>query len=225
MTFWLAVQPRDAPCDLGVDVAGYQASVHSFVSSIEVALQRAVDGATWLRRSFPARSYLRLDLTAHTGAEPSVRHVRTRGQGGAKEIRYLVGLPVAWFAVPGDGLLALRIFRALLGALAAVGVEQGLGTPPVRVPGSYPGRPELVDLFVPPADRHAGAAVTADRVREVIDGMEPDQLVLAATVPATRAVRRDREVVVRALGAVVREFEVRGDGKEGVRIWVVRQDG
>ncbi|NJP34497.1 hypothetical protein [Micromonospora thermarum] len=114
---------------------------------------------------------------------------------------------------------------ALLNALTAVGVEQGIGVPPVRAPRSDPGRPELVDLFVPPAARLAGAAVTADRVREAIDGMEPDELVLAATVPAAPAVQRDRQVVVRALGRVVREFEVRAAGEEGVRIWVIRQGG
>ncbi|MER7471696.1 hypothetical protein [Micromonospora sp. NPDC000018] len=225
MTFWLSVQPRDAPRDLGVDVAGYDARVHNLAAFIEAALQRVVDGARWLRRSFPARSYLRLDVTVHTEAEPSVKHVRTRGQGGAKEIGYLVRVPVAWFDVPGDGLLAVRLFRALLGALEAVGVEQRLGAPPVRAPRSDPGRPELVDLFVPPAARPAGATVTAGRVREAMDRMKPDQLVLAATVPATLAVRRDREVVVRTLGEVVQEFEVRAGGKEGVRVWVVRQGG
>ncbi len=225
MTFWLSVQPRDAPRDLGVNVAGYDNRVHNLAAFVEAGLQRAVDGGKWLRRSFPARSYLRLDVTVHTEAEPSVGHVRTRGQGGAKEVGYLVRLPVGWFDVPGDGLLAIRLFRALLGALATVGVEQGLGAPPVRAARSDPGRPELVDLFVSPADRPAGAVVTADRVREAVDGMGPDELVLAATVPAPPAVRRDRQVVVRALGKVVREFEVRAAGEEGVRIWVVRQGG
>ncbi|MEU7614469.1 hypothetical protein [Micromonospora sp. NPDC049204] len=208
-----------------MDVAGYQDRVHNLAALIEVALQRTVDGGKWLRRSFPARSYLRLDITVHGGPGPSVQHVRTRGHGGAKEIGYLVQVPVAWFDVPGDGLLAIRMIRALLGALTAVGAEQGLGAPPVRSPESDPGRPELVDLFAPPADRPAGAGAAADQVREIIDGIEPDQLVLAATVPATRAVGRDRETVVRALGSVVRETEVRTAGEEGVRIWVIQRDG
>lgn len=222
MRHWLFISARFPRAGPGIDVAAYEGRVHDLVGMVNIVFGRAFDGARWLGRRFPPRTYL--DIAVHVQAESGIRveRLRNRNYEGAKALRYRLWVPAAWFAEPGDGLLGIRLFRAVLALLTTLGVERDLGPPPLRSAAADPGRPEPVDLFSPGGSPPPRFAPIARRLLELTERADPGQLVLAGLESVPEPVRRARAVVTRDLGATEEEVAVALTERERLRVWTLR---
>lgn len=226
MTFWIVVGARVGRQGPGVDAAAFEARAHDLVGLVSVALGRAFDGERWLRRQFPSRTSLNIELNACPEGEIRVERLKNRNYDGVKELRYRLWVPGAWFGVPGDGLLGVRLFRAVLALLTAVGAERELGGPPLlRSATADPGRPGFTDLFSPRGASVSRFAPVARRLTELAEETDPDQLVLAGFEGVPEPVRRTRELVSRDLGVTEEDHLISTGKAEGVRVWKLRRNG
>lgn len=224
MKSWLSVSAHDPGRDSGVDVERYSRCVHDLVAYINDAVERSFAGSTWLKQRFPAKSYVRIDVRVNSGETVNVDKLRTKTYGGPKEIICPVSVPAVWFDVPGDGLLAIRLFRAVLLALDSIGECYEIGSPPLRATKADPGKPDLMDPFSPRLAQPSPYGEAACSLQEIADRAEPHQLVLAGHGLASRFVRARQEAVGQALGMVEAEHVLPAPGEGGVRVWVIRQE-
>jgi hypothetical protein len=227
MSFWIFVSSRAARRGSGVDAKRYL-NIHDLASYANTALERGFGpGSTWLKQRFPAKSFVAIYVRAHGDTTVKVEKPRLKSDGGGpgdpKEISCSVNLPAVWFDAPGDGLLAVRVFRAVLLALRAVGEHYEIGPPPLRSGRADPGKPELRSLFSPPQVGPSPFRAAAASLQSLADAAEPHQLLLAAREPATRSVRARRNAVVTALGSVQAEHVLPVLDEGDVRVWVIRQ--
>ncbi|MEU8664173.1 hypothetical protein, partial [Actinoplanes philippinensis] len=120
---------------------------------------------------------------------------------GPKTIRCDLRIPADWLAEPGDGLLGLRLFQAMLYALRAIGDHYDIGGPAAAGPG---GGAAAWDPFGPPPPPPSYADVNA-HLEHLATSLRPDQLLLVVKEPTTATVARRCRDVRQALGTVVGE--------------------
>lgn len=221
MSFWLSVSAKKPKRHLGINATRYNA-VHDLASATNDMIARAFDGVSWLRQRFPAKSYV--DLRVECQDKICVTDIRTKSFGGPKAIICTVGVPVAWFDDPGDGLLAVRLLRAELLALSAIAERYELGTVSLRTREKDPQKPELVNPFVARPTRGQAHLSAAAAVEKLTQEAHFDEFVVAAVEPAPPAVRSRRQAVVQQLGTPLAEKALQVSQDEGVRVWLIRQD-
>ena len=167
---------------------------------------RCFAGSAWLRRRFPARSYVQVFLLTTDAASAGVEYLTTEsgpgGGDGPQGISCGLQIPTAWMAAPGDGLLGLRMFQAVLHALRAIGERYDIGMPSAVGPGADRGEPDVWDPFGPPPRQPSYADINAHLDR-LTRSLRPDQLLLAAKEPVPATVARQCRTVCEALGTVV----------------------
>ncbi|UQU66840.1 hypothetical protein COUCH_11465 [Couchioplanes caeruleus] len=205
MTFWLDPYTRFKSLT-GVDPVLYERM--RFVSTeVTERVTRCFAGQAWLRRRFPARSYVNMRLLPHGDATVGVELVKTETRGGGgpsgpKTIRCDLRIPTSWLAEPGDGLLSLRLFQAMLHALHVIGEHYDIGTPAVVGSGGNRGDSEVWDPFGPPPPPPSYAHINA-HLERLAASLSPDQLLLVVKEPTSATIARQCHNVRQALGAVV----------------------
>jgi hypothetical protein len=203
MTFWLDPYTRFKSLT-GVDPVLYE-RMSSISTEVAERVTRCFAGQAWLRRRFPARSYVNLRLLPHSDTTVGVELVKIRrggGPSGPKTIRCDLRIPTSWLAEPGDGLLGLRLFQAMLHALNVIGEHYDIGTPAAVGPGRHRGDPEVRDPFGPPPPPPSYAHIDA-HLKRLAASLSPDQVLLVVKEPTSAAIARQCRNVRQALGIVV----------------------
>ncbi|MEV6599879.1 hypothetical protein AB0M36_23935 [Actinoplanes sp. NPDC051346] len=203
MTFWLDPYTRFKSLT-GVDPVLYE-RMRSVSTEVAERVTRCFAGSAWLRRRFPARSYVNMRLLPGSDATVGVELLKTKGGGGPngpKAIRCDLRIPASWLAEPGDGLLGLRLFQAMLHALHAIGEHYVIGMPAAVGPGADRGDPEVWDPFDPPPPPLSYADINA-HLERLAASLSPNHLLLAVKEPTSAAVVRQCREVSEALGTVV----------------------
>ncbi|MFG2061406.1 hypothetical protein ACGFIK_08275 [Micromonospora sp. NPDC048871] len=225
MTPWILVSARDARDSPGLDAAAYNHRVHGLADVVSSAVERGFAGSQWLRKQLPARSFLAIELNLDGGRATRVERLKHRTYPDARELRYKLWVPGAWFSTPGDGLLGIRLLRAVLATVAVVGAERELGPPQLRAAATDPGRPEMRDLFSPPSSEASRFTEAARRLTELVDRADPEQLILSGVEPVTERTQQGRQAVVGRLGAVEDDIVIPVAETERVRVWTLRRIG
>ena len=204
MSFWIASSaPFTAPP--GVDPVRYQRVVTAVASQVEYRVAPCYAGSAWLKRRFPARSYVQVHLLAHNDAAVSVEYLKTKSwtdSDGPQEIRCGLRIPTVWFAEPGDGLIGLRLFQAVLHALNVVGDHYGIGRPRAVNPKPDPDFGLRDPFLPPPLDTFPYAEINAHLDR-LATSIGPDHLVLAVKEPTSTTITDQCRSVHEALGMIV----------------------
>jgi hypothetical protein len=204
MSFWIALSaPFAAPA--GVDPHRYQRVATAVASHVADRVTLCYAGSAWLKRRFPARSYVQVHLLAHNDASVSVHYLKTKSWGdpdGPQEIQCGLRIPTSWFAEAGDGLAGLRLFQATLHAVNAVGDHYDIGRPAAAA--AKPGRGDL-SLWDPFRPLEPGPSAYADidaHLERLAASINPDQLLLAVKEPTSPTVTRQCRSMGAALGAI-----------------------
>ncbi|WP_433796201.1 hypothetical protein [Actinoplanes sp. CA-252034] len=200
MTFWLDPYTRFKSLT-GVDPVLYE-RMSSVSTEVAERVTRCFAGQAWLRRRFPAHSHVNMRLLPQSDTAAGVELVKTRRGAGPKTIRCDLRIPISWLAEPGDGLLSLRLFQAMLHALHVIGERYDIGAPAAVGPGGHRGDPGVRDPFGPPPPPPSYADINAHLTR-LATSLGPDQLVLAVKEPTSATVARQCRNVRQALGTVV----------------------
>ncbi|HEX5597306.1 MAG TPA: hypothetical protein VFX61_15010 [Micromonosporaceae bacterium] len=225
MKSWLYVGARDPRRGSGVNGERYSQTVHELVIYINNAVERCFDGPPWLKLRFGGKGYVQIQIWPHPEDVIKLDKIRTKTYNSAAEVICPMHIPASWFDVPGDGLLAIRLFRAVLFALQSIGDRYEIGPPPLRSRTADPGRPELLQLFSPREDQPSPYAAAALLLQQIADRAEPDQLVLAAHEPASQSLRVQQKVVAQSLGTTQAEHILSSETGGGkVRVWTNQQD-
>jgi hypothetical protein len=222
MSGWLLVNAGFVPRHVDVDVEQYERTAHDLAFHVTDAVERAVAGAAWLKRRFPAGGSVTIELKVSAGDRLEVGKPRTRNYGGPKGIMCRADIPAGWFAESGDGLLGIRFLRAALQVLNIIGTHYDLGPPPIRSARADTGKPALIDLFAPRAIEPPIFREAADSIDRLVAGMSPAELVLGAVEPTNRGIQRKRLAVAQSLGTVESEQAFRAGEEQQVRAWTIR---
>jgi hypothetical protein len=206
VSFWITLTLKRFKPPPGID-PDPQGRAIDVVSHVQDRIAPCFAGAAWLKRRFPARSYLNiLLLPQNDDASVSVEYLKTKGwgmgNGGPREIRCGLRIPAVWFTEAGHGLVGLRLFQAVLHALNVVGDHYGIGRPAARIPKPDPDF-ELWDPFGPPPPRGLPYAEINAHLERLTVSIGPDQLVLAVKEPASSTITDQCRNVHEALGLIV----------------------
>ncbi|GIF76526.1 hypothetical protein [Asanoa siamensis] len=213
---WLVLWPREAKRGSPTHTPRFGDAAIELSTYCQDTLNVTFDGGAWLRRRFPAGSLICLKVEAQEVGSVVVGRPHAKGPDGVpKEIRCPVGLPLGWFAEPGDGLLAVRMMRACVTALATLGDHYEIGMPALR---SSRRQHHVIDPFVP---RVTAPSPYTDAAR-TIDGLAagPGRLLVVAKPSKDRSGRQ--RAVAERLGQVEAPVTVRGR-EEKLTVWPVRQ--
>jgi hypothetical protein len=224
---WFSISASEKPPKgVSIEPARYTWGVHGLTGSLADRVERAYDGAQWLKQRFPAGTAVRVDLRVQSADEVSVGTLRTKSHGGRnKDIICPVAVPSAWFqSGHGDGVLAIQMLRAVLQGLHSVGDRHELGPLPLRSPASDPGKPAAENPFAPRSCKESPYERTASELREIVADIMPNFFVLAATETADRRMADAQRTVAQALGVMEKEDVLIADGHRGVKVWQIRHE-
>jgi hypothetical protein len=166
---------------------------------------RCYAGSAWLKRRFPSRSSVHVHLLPTGNAPVSVQRLnifRWGDNDGPIEIGCGLRIPMPWLTDPGDALLGLRLFQAVLHALHAVGDHYDIGRLAAIGPNADHDKPEVFDPFRPRPAPHSYADLNA-RLNRLAAALGPEQLLLAVKEPMSSTVAGRCRDVREALGTVV----------------------
>jgi hypothetical protein len=219
MAFWLdlsapPVETRHGsmtaftyPAPTGVDSLLYMNLV-GVSNQVADRVTRCFAGSAWLRRRFPARSYVQVHLLPRNDASVDVEYLRTHSWSedgaGPQEIQCGLRIPMAWLAEPGAALLGLRVFQAVLHALHAIGNHYGIGTPTAIGPNADRGNPEVSDPFSPPPPAPSYTDINA-HLERLTASLKPEQLLLAVKEPTSSTIAGQCRNVSEALGSIIEQ--------------------
>ncbi|UQU66861.1 hypothetical protein COUCH_11575 [Couchioplanes caeruleus] len=229
MTFWFDVSSPTMLTGVDQQLFRRQAKVDwaSYGRMIEASnhvsprVSRCFAGSAWLRRRFPARSHVTLFFVLSDDTSVSVTYLTTIStpddDDSPQGIYWVLNLPTAWLAEPGDGLLGLRLFEAVLDALRVIGEHYGIGMPAAA--GSGADRGDVWDPFGPPPRPSYADINTA--LERLTASLPPEQLLLVAKEPVTATVARQCRIVREALGTVINELTLTGPNTKGTA-WTIQ---
>jgi hypothetical protein len=196
----MSVYAFEAPEGVDPDSYWHMLDVGSRVTD---RVTRCFAGSAWLRRRFPARSYVQLFASTTDDASVSVEYFRTEsgpdGDDGPQGIYCGLQIPTSWMATAGDGLLGLRMFQAVLHALHAIGKRYDIGMPAAARPRADR---EMWDPFGPPPPQPSYADING-HLQRLAASLRRDQLLLTVKEPASATTARQCRTVCEALGTVV----------------------
>ncbi|HEX8344957.1 MAG TPA: hypothetical protein VF657_09460, partial [Actinoplanes sp.] len=147
------IETFDYKAPAGVDPVLFR---QMFTASHMVAdrVTRCFAGSAWLRRRFPAGSFLQVYLLTTDDASVGVEILTTESgpdrDNGPQGIHCNVRIPMSWLAERADALLGLRLFQVVLHVLHVIGEHYGIGMPAAIGPGADRGDPKVWDPFGPP---------------------------------------------------------------------------
>jgi hypothetical protein len=242
MTFWLhlsappimsagADPARDEPLMLysdkpppGVDPGRYHHMI-SVGADVARRVTRCFAGASWLRRAFPARSFVQLHMLTSNDASITVEYLLMESESDSatapRGIHCGLRIPTSWIMEPGDALLGLRLFQAVLQALQAIGEHHNIGMPAAIGPDADRGNPPVWDPFRPPLGLPPYAEIKAGLERRAAS-LHPDQLLLIVKQPVSSTVYGQCQDVGEALGAVVDQYTLTAP-RIKVTAWIIQK--
>jgi len=173
---------------------------------VEDRLDRAFDGAAWLRRRFPGGRTAEVRAVVHDAAVVEAGATGVVG-GSRKRVFAEVRIPAVWFGPQAGGSLGFRLMGAALLGLDAIGAAYDLGPCPLHPPGRKLRRPLLPSL----AEAGKGFEPAVGRL---VAGLPADRLLLLAG-SETAADRRWQRTVAQRLAAAPMPH----DDEEEVSAW------
>lgn len=192
MTYWFGFVP----------VLGEAMSAH-----VEDRVDRAFDGAAWLRRRFPGGRTAEVRTVLHDAARAEAGDTGTVG-GSRKRVFATVRLPSVWFDPAAGAALGFRLMGAAPLGLEAIGAAFELGPCPPHPPGRKLRRPLL------PAPGAAGGDGFEAAVLRLVAGLAADRLLLVAGAQTPQ-----ERVWQRAVAARLAAAPLPHEAEEEVSAW------
>jgi hypothetical protein len=217
---WLFGRPAIEPSPTDPTEADRFAGHEQLVFEAFERLGRAVDLTAWQKKGgLPHLPVIVRSRYAEVDS-PTTTSIRREVDLAQEQITCDLVLPAAWRRRPADGLAAIRLQRAILAALDAIGQHFALGPVPVRAPTGEASAPDSSPF--PPPDEERPYEDLAGWVADVVATLDPQQALILARSDVPKRIAQTQERLVKQVGTVLTSARHNPERGKETTSWLVR---